>query len=526
MNCESCITDYYKKNGTNNCYNIDLLNEGYYLKDNLFYKCEENCLTCSDGKTLINDIISNNCLSCDKINKGLYLVYDLKNCEPIEYKNNGYYLGEDINGNEILYKCYESCLLCDKGKEFDSDTNKDNHNCLSCAENNYKLRNDLNPKNCYGNEMFDLGYTILRNYWEICYKNCDSCSDAPIYDGNNELITQNCLGCLEGFYFVYQTSNCFNDSILEKGYYFNDIDSYYHKCDIQCKTCQRYSTESDPNCLLCNIDQGYYPAENKPISHCYNRTTINSEYTLSQLYDNEKNIYYKKWVICYSTCLTCSSYGDITHQNCINCKTKYYLLDDTTNCVTENYAISNGYYFNTTYKKFLKCDKACTTCNAGKNNKNTNCIKCNENEEYYSIYQKSDSNCYNNETIEEGFYLDKFENPFKWKKCYENCATCEYQGNEYNMKCLSCKHNFLSKKYNKIMYLKFSNGNCIENCPDNLFLTKNGLCVETCPYETYKYFPNTSCVDSCPKNYIVDSDKIKCISNIFEQSISMTLKPK
>ena len=69
MNCESCITDYYKKNGTNNCYNIDLLNEGYYLKDNLFYKCEENCLTCSDGKTLINDIISNNCLSCDKIMK-------------------------------------------------------------------------------------------------------------------------------------------------------------------------------------------------------------------------------------------------------------------------------------------------------------------------------------------------------------------------------------------------------------------------------------------------------------------------
>ena len=64
--------------------------------------------------------------------------------------------------------------------------------------------------------MLDLGYTLLKNYWEICYKNCDSCSDAPIYDGNNELISQNCLGCLEGFYFIYQTSDCFNDSILEK----------------------------------------------------------------------------------------------------------------------------------------------------------------------------------------------------------------------------------------------------------------------------------------------------------------------
>ena len=46
----------------------------------------------------------------------MYLVNELNDCEPIKFKENGYYLEEYINDIEIFYKCYESCLLCDKGK--------------------------------------------------------------------------------------------------------------------------------------------------------------------------------------------------------------------------------------------------------------------------------------------------------------------------------------------------------------------------------------------------------------------------
>jgi hypothetical protein len=145
MNCELCKTNYYKINGTNNCYKNDILSQGYYFKNNLFFSCEENCLTCSNGKTILNEIESNNCLSCDKINKGLYLMNELNNCEPINYTNNGYYLKEDSNGIEIFYKCYENCLICDNGKE------GENHNCLACADNYHPRRNDIYPKNCYGN---------------------------------------------------------------------------------------------------------------------------------------------------------------------------------------------------------------------------------------------------------------------------------------------------------------------------------------------------------------------------------------
>ena len=50
MNCISCKDKFYKLNGTNNCYNKSTLNESYYFKDNIFFICDENCLTCSEGK--------------------------------------------------------------------------------------------------------------------------------------------------------------------------------------------------------------------------------------------------------------------------------------------------------------------------------------------------------------------------------------------------------------------------------------------------------------------------------------------
>ena len=157
---------------------------------------------------------------------------------------------------------------------------------------------------------------------------------------------------------------------------FNDIDFKYHKCNIQCKKCEEYSNDDSPKCLSCNNEQGYYPADNKPISLCYNRETIGNEYTLVEIYDEEKELYIKRWSICYPTCTNCFDPGNSTHQNCLSCKTRYYLLDDTTNCVTEDFALVNGYYYNSTYNKFLKCDKACLTCYSGPKNDNTNCIKC------------------------------------------------------------------------------------------------------------------------------------------------------
>ena len=170
MNCISCKDNLYKINGTNNCYDETLKEQGYYLKENIFYPCEDNCKTCNDSKTDINGIISNNCLSCDYSTKGLYLVPDFKNCEPESFKEKGYYLAPESDNSEIkiFYKCYFSCALCDNDKKKESS----NHNCLTCREIFYPKKDDINPKNCYNEtEMIPKGYTLINNSWTILNEN-------------------------------------------------------------------------------------------------------------------------------------------------------------------------------------------------------------------------------------------------------------------------------------------------------------------------------------------------------------------
>ena len=149
MHCLTCIPNYYFLDETNNCYNKTSLNDSFYFKEDMFYHCNENYLTCLDGK---NDI-SNNCLSCDRENKGLYLVEYLNNCEYSNYS--GYYLD---NNDLMLKRCYNSCKLCNGPLEINNNANEENnHNCIECADNYYRLPNGLYPNNCYDNEQFNYG---------------------------------------------------------------------------------------------------------------------------------------------------------------------------------------------------------------------------------------------------------------------------------------------------------------------------------------------------------------------------------
>ena len=510
MNCIYCQDGLYKLNGTNNCYNLSLTNSGYYFKQGILYPCHESCLTCSDSPNYNSDLlsnISNNCLSCDKDNKNLFLVEDLNNCENINYTINGYYLTKNDDGIEVLKKCYKSCKLCNAGLIYDNITEQFNHNCIECADYYYRIKDDINNLNCYGNEMLLLNYTLENNVWKICHDNCLSCYGQALYDENNELISQNCIKCINNYNFIFNTKDCYNNSIIESSYFLNNNDSMYHKCDIQCKICEQEKTK----CLVCNTEQGYYIAENKSNFHCYNNTNIGNGYILLNNLDSEtKKISDKKWVKCYPSCSSCFDYGNYTNHNCIFCSINNYFIYNTTNCITENYAKENGFYFNITYNKFTKCDIACSTCNKGYESDNTNCIKCNSEKGYFPLYNNN-SQCYNSEQIPEGYYLDYTETTYKWKNCYEKCAKCSNDGNDFDMNCLSCKKNYTKTITNKTVYLRLSKGNCIEECPNNLFITSKGDCVETCPNGTFQFIPNISCVESCPFNYEINSEKTQCV---------------
>ena len=148
MNCITCKNNYYFTFGNNksNCHNMTLIRNGYYFKDNLFYHCDKNCLTCSEGK----NESSNNCLTCDNENN-LYMLEDLNNCEFSNYT--GYYLD---NNTFILKRCYTTCKTCNGPYENNTLLNFENHNCILCVENYYKLSNGSFPNNCYDKVIIDL----------------------------------------------------------------------------------------------------------------------------------------------------------------------------------------------------------------------------------------------------------------------------------------------------------------------------------------------------------------------------------
>ena len=530
MNCITCISGYYRIIDTNNCI-TDLTNNGYYLKNNLAIHCEDNCLTCSDGKTPLeeNNINNNNititnitynCLSCDQINKNLFLVENINNCEPIDFKVNGYYLQEEEDGTRIFHKCYQSCSLCEKYKEINPITNTYNHNCDQCAENYYPLLDDENPKNCYGEEeMVERGLRLVRNIWQICHENCGSCSGPPTYDGNN-IISENCDSCYIGFKFIFQTLNCANETYLEKGYYFDDEADKYKPCDISCISCEKNSTSDNPKCLKCNEEKGFFNIEYQSTSLCYSEETKEGDYVLSTRYD-ENGKMYKIWGFCYKTCLRCLYHGNAEDNGCSSCISGHYLVYNSTNCFSNEYAINNGYYFNSTFKKYVKCDEACNNCQIDSISGKLQCKDCNFKKEYYPIEGKTNRMCYNNDTIPEGYFLNEFTEPFKWSECYINCARCLYTGNKINMNCISCRTNLINK-VNKTTYFLLINGNCIEACPDSLFLTKDGDCVSICPEGTYHFQLdyNFSCVEFCPEKYVISSDGKKCELPEFQRYIT------
>ena len=514
MNCILCKEEYHKLNGTNNCYKT--LNDSFYFKEDKFYPCDRNCLTCSDGK----NEFSNNCLSCDNENKGLYLVEDLNNCEYNNYS--GYYLDNNIN---ILKRCYNSCKICNGSFEINNYIKEENHNCLECAENYYKLPYNLYPNNCYDNEIIKslkIKEDTSLNTFKTCYYTCKNCYEGPeINEIENIIINHNCIECIEGYNLKFETKNCYNDSILEKGYYLSSYDSMYHQCDIQCQTCSENITSNKSYCLSCNNELGYYSAENKSLSLCYNNITIDNHYFLEKYYDTNGFIINTKWTLCYSTCASCSAKGNSTFHNCNSCIQNHYFINGTKNCFTENYAKNIGHFLNIIDSKFYKCDNACSKCIKGYENNNTNCIDCNYEKGYYPIFEKESNNCFNNETIMGGYYLDMNEAIYSWKKCYERCESCKMQGNSNKMNCISCKTNLMNEKTSKPYYFKLTeNGNCIEGCSNNLFLTILGDCVSVCPNGSYKYHINYTCLKSCPNNYVINKDQNECIIKTFDQTTS------
>ena len=162
--CLSCKNGYNKFNITLkdnnyfNCYgsNDTAIQNHYYLDKDYYNKCNDSCLTCSNGK------------NCSKCNDGYYyredeFNYNNKNFPCYNTELQEYYLY--INKTNKLYKkCYFTCLTC-----FNTG-NPIQNNCIDCKNNFVKYPYD--PNKC------TINYKSCPNFWRINETNNIECIDS------------------------------------------------------------------------------------------------------------------------------------------------------------------------------------------------------------------------------------------------------------------------------------------------------------------------------------------------------------
>ena len=481
-NCKEnqCIENYYPSPDIKtNCFKENEKEINWYLdRTNSEFKfCNDECKSCS-GST------NQDCLSCYN-NFKLYKGKCIEDCPTNTFM-------KEIDNQKYCIDCYKNCKTCNKNLDYN------NMGCIECKNDCIFVESKiLNEGYCF--KIINYGKTKIT--FDI----------HELYLLNDRIIEESCLYFNKTIF--YNQYKCITKP--KKTYYIinDEIDNtgVIDYCDQACDTCIGKNEINDTNCINC-VDN-YFKTEDSN-TNCILESLIPKNY-----YKNKtNNIFYK----CYKTCSSCNNSIQINmetnekNHNCIECIPDYYFLYETNNCYNES-ILEQGYYFLKNDSMYHKCDIQCETCFNSYEINNTNCIKCNMQDGYYNSIDEISSNCYNNESIKQGHYLNTDISPFIWEKCHERCEKCTEGSNITNMNCLSCKSNLINIKTNKSYFFNYTNGNCIETCPDKKLITPIGDCVYICPSGTYEFALNFSCVKNCPNNYEINKQRNKCILKVFDE---------
>ena len=309
--------------------------------------------------------------------------------------------------------------------------------------------------------FYPLNYTGRHGYYNFnlkqkddlyCHRNCNSC-----YKNGESDDEQNCITCIDDYYFVENSKNCLKEPI---GFYLNE-NKIYSTCHPLCAFClSKEINDTYMNCISCK-EKDYI------------------------LYPKNGN------------CLKCPKYVNYEQTECINeIPQGFYLLNSTTGIIE-------------------KCNEYCSKCSIGPELNNMNCDYCIEG--YYLRIDNEIKNCFSNRIKDPSNYYTKDNEPNIYYKCYELCGSCYNEGNLTNMNCITCANkdiyeydpdykNCFPKISCKYYFYYIYDEN---NLKSKICLSEGSLCPETKPYEIIL---TKECVSSCPyENYI---NSICKLSNI------------
>ena len=358
----------------------------FYLdvEEDKYKICNERCLNCSGPN-------ETDCILCNN-SKGYF--FKETNINNICYSENeieeGYYIDYNL---ELFKKCNEKCLTCNQSED----------NCILCNNTKgYYFKEDDNTLTCYSENEIEDGYylDLNDNLIKKCYEGCSICNETY----------NNCIKCVnDEFHFDPIIDNhCIKeDELPSRNYYLDVDDDRYKICHEACINC------TGPNandCIFCNNSNGYYLKENDDTSTCYSENEIEDGYYLDL---NEQLIR-----LCYES----NESGNETYTNCIKCINNEYHFDPfiDNHCIKEDELPDVNYYLDINDDKYKICHEACINCTGPNTN---DCLFCNNSNGYYLKEDDDTSNCYSENEIEYGYYLDLDDNLFK--KCYERLMNQE-----------------------------------------------------------------------------------------------------
>ena len=254
-----------------------------------------------------------------------------------------------------------------------------------------------------------------------CHGNCYSCYKSYISD--NE---QYCIKCINNYYFIENTENCFKDPI---GYYLNPEKNVYSSCHPLCAYCiSKEITSTYMNCLSCRNDNYKYYPKNKNCLNCPKYVNYEQTECLDEipqkffLYDSNLGIIEK----CHELCSKCSNGPTSRSMNCDYCIDGYYLKIDNNNnknCFPNNENIENNYFQKDLDKNiFYECYQLCGSCDNFGTLTNMNCLTCIDETKYE--YEQSGKYCFLSIYCNNSYYYILDENNLKSKICVQEGEYC------------------------------------------------------------------------------------------------------
>ena len=283
---------------------------------------------------------------------------------------------QDIDKDSMILVFYPKC-----GKVFDLASLENNNNCDSLSNPTYSTH--------YYDECTHsfLRKTNIDSAYNIYEKN-QFCKIKRIECKTDNVILDNFV---DGYY------KCRNINVPIGGYYFDNGENKFQKCDKSCLSCKGPTNVIDNNnyCQTCNDLNGYYlfPSSINP-SKCMHKDEPIDKYYF------ETN----QFKPCSPECLSCTesptdtiispNYDSSKDTKCKKCDTAqnfFPQVDKTSNCIKKDGNKIKYYYFNSDYQRWEKCTDGCLYCDEyGTSIDDTRCKKdnnelCDTNKGYYPL---------------------------------------------------------------------------------------------------------------------------------------------